>query len=246
MKRTKMVLLGLTAILAFAPWVMAGPPLICHALDIGSAPSLPWNPDLTLWNLNANTNYDRSHLVADTLALLTPSTPVIVRMETIRRATLYAAQDQQIAKRLLLAVRARAFESEKSGRSEALAGALAWFDLGYMVECYKQANLSYRKLDSGGWEAVIRPNPASNLDGYAWVEKAIGRRGEDPEMEFAAALIATEGPAEQRRHRLEHARRAMAGIGGDTLLAANLHGTWDTRTGETLAGMLTRVETANK
>lgn len=242
MKRTRIALFGLTAILAFAPWVLAGPPLICHAIDIGSARSLPWNPDLTLWNQNAQTNYDRSHLVQDTLALLTPAMPVIVRMETLRRATLYAAQDQQLAKRLLIAVRDRAVESEKAGRPDALAS----FDLGYLIECYKQANLSYRKLDSGGWETVIRPNPASHLDGYAWVEKAISLRGEDPEMEFAAALMAIEGPAEQRSHRLEHGRRAVAGAGSDTLLASNLNQTWDSRTGETLAGMLTRVETANK
>jgi len=242
MKQSKIVLLALTALLTFAPWMMAGPPLICHALDIGNAPSLPWNSDLTLWNMKGSTNYDRSHLVQDTLALLAPATPVIVRMETLRRATLYAAQDQEIAKRLLIAVRSRALDVEKTGHPDALAS----FDLGYLIECYKQANLSYRKLDSGGWEAVIRPNPASNLDGYAWVEKAISLRGGDPEMEFAAALIAIEGPAEQRSHRLEHARRATAGIGGDTLLAANLHKTWDSRTGETLASMLTRVETANK
>jgi|SRR5579863_1201825 len=242
MKQSKIVLLALTALLAFAPWMMAGPPLICHALDIGNAPSLPWNSDLTLWNVNVKTNYDRSHLVQDTLALLTPSTPVIVRMETLRRATLYAAQDQEIAKRLLIAVRSRALDVEKAGHPDALAS----FDLGYLIECYKQANLSYRQLDSGGWEAVIRPNPASNLDGYAWVEKAISLRGGDPEMEFAAALIAIEGPAEQRSHRLEHARRATAGVGSDALLAANLHETWDSRTGETLASMLTRVETANK
>lgn len=241
MKQSKIVLFALAALLALAPRMMAGPPLICHALDIGSATSLPWNPDLTLWNQNVKTNYDRSHLIQDTLALLTPATPVIVRMETLRRATLYAAQDQEIAKRLLIAVRSRALDAEKNGHPDALAS----FDLGYLIECYKQANLSYRKLDSGGTEAVIRPNPASNLDGYAWVEKAISLSGQDPEMEFAAALMTIEGSAEQRSHRLEHARRAMAGAASDTLLAANLHKTWDSRTGETLAGMLTRVETAN-
>ena len=242
MKQSKIVLLALTALLTFAPWMMAGPPLICHALDIGNAPSLPWNSDLTLWNLNAHTNYDRSHLVQDTLALLTPATPVIVRMETLRRATLYANQDQEIAKRLLIAVRSRVLDAEKTGHPDALAS----FDLGYLIECYKQANLTYRQLDSGGWEAVIRPNPASNLDGYAWVEKAMSLRGEDPEMEFAAALITTEGPAEQRSHRLEHARRAMAGAGSDPLLAANLNTRFGGKTGETLSEMLTKVETARK
>jgi hypothetical protein len=32
------------------------------------------------------------------------------------------------------------------------------------------------------------PNPASGIDGYGWVKKAIGLRGpDDLEMEFAAA-----------------------------------------------------------
>lgn len=240
MKITKIVLSGLIATLAFVPWTMAGPPLICHALEIGSAKSLPWDSDL--WNLKGNANYDRSQLVADTLALLSSTTPVIVRMETIRRATLYAAADPEVAKQLLLKVRDRALDSEKNGHPDALA----WFDLGYMVECYKQANMSYRKLTSGGWEAVIRPNPASNLDGYTWVKKAIGLRGEDPEMEFAAALITLEGPAEERSHRLEHARRATAGAASDSLLASNLNERFSGKTGETIAAMLTRIETANK
>jgi hypothetical protein len=241
-KRTKIVLLGLAATLAFAQWLVAGPPLICHALDIGSAKSLPWSDDLTLWNVNGSASYDRSHLIADTLELLTRSTPVIVRMETIRRATLYANKDPLVAKELLLKVRARALAAEKSGRPDALA----WFDAGYLVECYKQANLSYRKLDSGGWEPVIRPNPASSLDGYAWVKKAISLRGEDPEMEFAAALITTEGPSEQRAHRVEHASRAIAGAAGDPLLSANLNTRFGGKAGETLSEMLTKVETARK
>jgi len=48
-------------------------PLICHAVDIGTAESLPWTS--SGWNLTAQETYDISHLVADTLTLLGPSTP---------------------------------------------------------------------------------------------------------------------------------------------------------------------------
>jgi hypothetical protein len=170
-----------------------------------------------MWSLSGKTDYDLSRLLQDTLELLAPSTPVIVRMETIRRATLYAQKDQRIAKELLLKLRSRALDSEAKGGADALA----WFDLGYLVECYKQANLTYKRLDSGGWGPVVNSNPASGLDGYAWVEKAIGLRGPDAEMEFAAALISLQG--KQADH-YEHVRKAVAGANRDPLLAKNLSG----------------------
>jgi len=63
------------------------------------------------------------------------------------------------------------------------------------------------------------PNPAANLDGYALVKKAIGLRGQDSEMEFAAALITIEGP--QTDHQ-QHVLRATSGAKNDPLLAQNL------------------------
>src|SRR5262245_38932567 len=64
----------------------AGPPLICHPFEIGNARSLPWNgPE---WRA-VKKDYNINRLVDDTLGLLTPETPVLVRMETIRRATVY-------------------------------------------------------------------------------------------------------------------------------------------------------------
>jgi hypothetical protein len=229
MKLTKVFALGFAALFALAQIAKAGPPLTCHALDIGDAKSLPWGDDALRytkssgWALSGKANYDLSRLVADTLELLAPSTPVIVRMETIRRATLYAQRDQRIAKELLLRLRSRALDSEakEPALSEAKGGAeaLAWFDLGYLVECYKQANLIYKKLESGGWEPVVNSNPASGLDGYAWVEKALSLRGPDAEMEFAAALISLQG--KQADHH-EHVRKAVAGAKADPLLAKNL------------------------
>src|SRR3981189_3537234 len=81
------------------------------------------------------------------------------------------------------------------------------FDVGYLAETYKQ------------WIGKGEPNPASGLDGYAWVNKAIGLRGQDPEMEFAAALITITGPESDHR---DHVQRAMMGAKKDPPLAENL------------------------
>ena len=236
MKRSKTLTLGLAAFFALVQAAQAGPPLICHALDIGDAKSLPWNNSTSL---SGRSDYELSRLVADTLELLQPNTPVIVRMETIRRATLYAQKDQQIAKELLLKLRRRAVDAEAKGRPDALA----WFDLGYLVECYKQANLAYKKLDSGGWEPVIRPNPANGLDGYAWVERAISLHGQEPEMEFAAALISLDG---KRPGHQEHVEKAVAGAPADSLLAKNLATHFKGDPGQTVGAMLGQVATAKK
>src|SRR5438552_13718644 len=66
------------AVLLLHSNVMAGPPLLCEAFEIGSAKSLPWQgPDWTA----VRPDYDGSRLIDDTLALLNAETPVIVRME---------------------------------------------------------------------------------------------------------------------------------------------------------------------
>src|SRR5579872_5385312 len=92
MFRTVLLAGALTCVTAFA-----GPPLICHPHDIGSAKSLPWKNDgANKWD-NPDPNYSVGHLSADTLQLLTPGTPVIVRMETLRRAAIYGQQDHSAA-----------------------------------------------------------------------------------------------------------------------------------------------------
>src|SRR5256885_15919529 len=87
------------------PPALAGPPLICHRFDIGDARSLPWTSNT--WNLQGNENYDIKNLVRDTLAILDSNAPVLVRMETLRRATLYARNDPQATKELLTKLHAR-------------------------------------------------------------------------------------------------------------------------------------------
>jgi len=186
------ILLGLTTS------AQAGPPLLCHPIEIGQAKSLPWVD----WNQKGGGGYEVKNLTRDTLAVLDSNTSVLVRMETLRRATLYARQDPQVAKELLARLRARAANSD-AGHPEALA----WFDLGYLTETYKQ------------WIGKGEPNPATGLDGYGWVKKAISLRGQDPEMDFAAALITLAGP---RSDHQDHVWKAMEGAKSDPLLAQNL------------------------
>jgi hypothetical protein len=199
---------GVAAIvLGFSTFALAGPPMICHAINIGSAQTLPW---VDLNYRNGSGNYDLNHLPQDTLAILESNPSVLVHMETLRRATIYARQDSQIAKQLILRLHARA-ESASADRK----GALAWFDVGYLAEAYKQG------LGAG------EPNPARNIAGYAWVEKAIGLRGSDPEMEFAAALITLCGPV---RNHSEHVQKAWEGAHTDALLAQNLSSSFRNQT----------------
>jgi hypothetical protein len=204
-------------LVGFTSYAQAGPPLICHPIEIGQAKSLPWID----WNQKGTGGYDLKNLTRDTLAILDSSAPVLLRMETLRRATIYARQDPQVAKELLTRLQARAANSTDSGLSEALA----WFDVGYLIETYQQ------------WIGKAEPNPAAGLDGYAWVKKAVRLRGQDPEMEFAAALITLTGPESDHR---EHARKAVAGAGNDPLLAQNLASDFHS---QTVSELLTKAPT---
>ena len=204
-------------LVGFTSYAQAGPPLICHPIEIGQAKSLPWID----WNRKGTGGYDLKNLTRDTLAILDSTAPVLLRMETLRRATIYARQDPQVAKELLTRLQARAANSTDSGLSEALA----WFDVGYLIETYQQ------------WIGKAEPNPAAGLDGYAWVKKAVRLRGQDPEMEFAAALITLTGPESDHR---EHARKAVAGAGNDPLLAQNLASDFHS---QTVSELLTKAPT---
>lgn len=197
--RTRFAITIVAALLGLTTFALAGPPMVCHPINIGQAKTLPW---VDMNYKKGNGGYDLNNLSADTLAILDSNPSVLVHMETLRRATLYARQDSQVAKQLIVRLHARANSADGSN-----TGALAWFDLGYLAETYKQ------------WIAKGEPNPASGLDGYAWVTKAINQRGSDPEMEFAAALITL--VSHEADHN-EHVQKAMAGAKTDALLAQNL------------------------
>src|SRR6266436_6020014 len=226
----------IAALLCLATVSQAGPPLICHTIEIGQAKSLPWISHS--WNLSGGENYDTKNLVRDTLEILAPGTPVLVRMETLRRATLYARKDPVAAKELLARLHARATSAESSGHPDALA----WFDIGYLAEAYKQ-------WIGQTWMRVSKDeqNPAAGDDGYAFVEKALALRGpsqdrNDPQMEFAAALITLSGPRDAHR---EHAQKAIGGAKSDPLLAQNLASRFTGPQSETISELLAKNVISN-
>ena len=181
----------------------AGTPLICHPYDIGPAKSLPGGA-----RKGVDPAYDRSNLARDTLALLTPDTPIIVRMETLRRAAIYATgnlrkwrnasyttDDRAVAFGLLDQLRARATRATEADAD------LALFDLAFFTETLRQTEL----------------DPA--LNGYDLLRKVAASRPDDADVQFALAL-ASSWPA--RREHGDHLAQAMAGAKPDSLLAANL------------------------
>ena len=227
------------ALLSIASLAQAGPPLICHTFEIGNAKSLPWISHS--WNLSGGENYDTNNLVRDTLQILAPDTPILVRMETLRRATLYARTDPATAKELFARLQVRATSAESSGHPDALA----WFDAGYLAETYKQWIGKNMPHMTDGMR--MDPNPAANVDGYFMVKKALASRGaalhgDDPQMEFAAALITLSGP--QTEHR-EHAQKAIVGAKNDPLLAQNLAAHFIGPQTETMSQLLAKNSTSN-
>jgi hypothetical protein len=190
---------------------IAGPPLLCHPFDIGTARSLPWD-GARGW-AEGNPDYDVKNLVRDTEGLLTPSTPVIVRMETLRRAALYASRDGAVAKELLSTLNARARNSAGANTDP-----LALFDAGYLAETFRQITLLEGEREFRTIARTLR-GAFDNTDGYALVKKSATMRPDEPALEFAAALIAL---GVERTSYPEHAARARQGSSKDLLLARNI------------------------
>jgi hypothetical protein len=129
------VLAATLTTLALAAPALAGPPFICHAFDLSGHQSLPWgSPTARNWN-NPDPTYDIAKLEADVTKLLATPMPVPARMETLRRATIYASRDRAIAGRLLKSLEARA----KANPNDANA----LFDAGFLTEAYGQASRVY-------------------------------------------------------------------------------------------------------
>ena len=130
------VLLAAGVVLLLPRVAEAGPPLLCHPFDAGSSPVLSWGRGEG-WNLMDRT-YDVQRLTADTLRLLSPDAPILARMENLRRATIYASQNEKAARDLLAAVLGRVTTSAGPENR------LALFDAGYLIEAYRQASDVYR------------------------------------------------------------------------------------------------------
>lgn len=216
MKHSRTLLCGaaLSAVLLFAPAAFAGPPLLCHPFDTAGAPTLDWGG--RGWN-EARRDYDLSKLVANTSVLLTPQTPVIARMETLRRAGIYASRNGQVARDL-----AASLESRIARASTRDAKALALFDAGYYAETLQDVVRlqgydmpAIGKADTAALRAIVAKG-----DGSVRIDQALALRPNDPAMNFAAALVAS---ADERKSDVaSHTRIARAGAGKDRLVAMNL------------------------
>ncbi len=186
----------LTAAIAGAGSGAAGPPMICSEIKIGEAPTLALQGG-------------KVNLVTDTLALLEAKTPVLVRMETLRRALGRGVRHPDVLHELLCALQSRVLDQEARGKGDALA----WFDAGYMAASWSQ-------LDRDGAPEI---GLAEGCIGYAWLRKALALGNQPAEMEFAAAL-ATHPAMHKGTHELykRHLQKAAAGAVQGSLLEQNV------------------------
>ena len=183
-----------TALTLLACSALAGPPMICHSIEIGGAKSLPWG-SWPNWDSRLP-KYDTTHLIADTLDLLTSQTPVMVRMETLRRAAIYASRNPDLTRELAQ----RLVERTKQTQSDPLA----FFDAGYFIEAVHQ-NAPIAKTD-----------PLVGMDGYPLAKKGLQDK-DVAAVEYGLALIRANTAWPN-----EHYRNAVLGAQEGSLLAANL------------------------
>jgi hypothetical protein len=202
-------MLAASWLLGLATPALAGPPFVCHPFEIGAAKSLPADPKN--W-LAVRSDYDVHRLVADTEALVTSSTPTLVRMETLRRAALYASLDRGVAEQLIAAMMARVQKAEQSGQ----AMATALFDAGYVVEALSEIEqFGNHMTDFAGREKTLAGLTRRD-EGRALIQKSLALKPGDAAVEFALTLLS---PSAERD---AHLRNARAGAKNDSLLASNL------------------------
>jgi len=193
---------------------LAGPPLLCDRFDTAGAPTLEWGG--SRWN-QPRADFDLATLAERTEALLTPATPVIVRMETLRRAAIYAARDG----RALRALDARLQAGVEATR-DTDDHALALFDAGYFHETLKdiQRLQGYDMPGIGRIDAAALRRQLARGDGQMRIAQALSLRPQDASLRFAAALVAKANARGQDAE--AYAAQARAGINGDALLARNI------------------------
>lgn len=204
--------LSATLVVALASPAVAGPPLLCHPFDTGNARSLPWDGSRG-WS-GELPDYKLEGLIADTDALLTSSTPVIARMETLRRASLYASRDRRTASQLLTRLVSRVKAADATGTPDVLA----LLDAAYVAGAFHE--ISMLGKNAGFRDRAVAARAAlGDIDAYALIQRSIAARPEDPSIHFAAALIASDRDRNAYRH---HADRARKGVTKDALLARNI------------------------
>jgi hypothetical protein len=157
-------------------------------------------------------DYDVYGVVADTEALLTPSTPTLVRMETLRRATVYASRNRQVAEQLMAFVTGRIASVPRPGYPDALA----LFDAGCVIEVMRELEqfAPGSKLFWARDRAIV--GITQPYSPRALLEQSAALRPNDGAIQLALALVLPANEAEP------YLRRARARAGRDDLLANNL------------------------
>lgn len=209
MKMSIRSLIAAAVVVVFATPALAGPPLICHPFQTEGGRLIAWGTG-SGWN-TPDRKYDLNRLVTDTTSVLTADAPVLTRMENIRRATIYAMRDPQLAHQLLKTTIDRALATSTNSA--------AWFDAGYMIESYKQA-IPIRETGKPELRAWAAIDETIKVDGYSWVKKAMAMAPAsataNADMEFAASLM-TQGSVASA-----HRAKALAAAAKGSLLAKNL------------------------
>lgn len=199
MKRHALALMASMVMLA-SP-VMAGPPLLCFPYEIGSAKSLPWGKDA----FKKSESYDASKVIEDAVALLKAEKSTLVRMETIRRATLYIEKDSGRAHVLVTKLHEAAKELEEAGK----ASAAAWFDCGFAAATLSQSGCHVKGL----------PMSERGAPGTAQIKKALGMTPNDAAMHFGAALVLMDGDRDASN---KHMKRALELVEAGSDLAKSM------------------------
>jgi hypothetical protein len=176
-------LVASTALVLAAAPALAGPPFICHAFELSGHQSLPWGVRHDAGWKNPDPAYDVAALNADVTRLLAGTMPISARMETLRRATIYASKDRGVAESLLKTLEARA-KAEPGN-------ALALFDAGFLTEAYRQASRVYEWDMLAGREKTewtFKTPPAA--DGAKLINAAVAlNTAEAPAMRKALLMI---------------------------------------------------------
>jgi len=186
-------------------------PLLFAAFDIEPAESLPWAA--TGHYIGIRDDYDARRVVADTEKLLASEMPTIVRMETLRRAAVYASRDRRVAEQLVAFVAGRIASVPRPG---SYPDAMALFDAGYVIEVLKELEefVSGSKVVWGRDPAIVgitRPYDSRGL-----IERSAALRPHDGAIQLALALLSPAGEADA------HLRKARESAVNDALLANNL------------------------
>jgi len=196
----KRIVTAVITLVVLAGAALAGPPLICEPFAIGRDASLPWSAHKDSWD-EVDAGYKSDNLAADTLKLLDSTQPMLTRMETLRRATVYSSRNAAAGLDLGNRLLARALEAEVRGQ----ANSVALFDAGYFVESMRAIS----HITSG--------KPLADIDGYDLARRSLPGLRDKVTAEYALGLMKSETAWPN-----EHIRRAVAGAPEGSPLAQSI------------------------